>query len=434
MATRELSTARRARWYTHPATLWLAFAAAHVWTSWLNFAAANQPLGDVTGIYTIWVEQALDGLGVVGITGPWVYPIAALAPLLLASLPGMATYPQNWLVMVSLLDALAFFFVVGGWRRSARRVWAAWWWIAFVVCLGPITLGRLDSVVAPLAVMGLMFLLTRPRLAAVLLTLATWIKVWPAALLLAAVALLRRRWTVLVAAALSSAAIVLVALLLGGGAQLTSFLTQQTDRGIQIESPLATPFIWLSVFQVPGYFIYYAQDLLTFQVAGAGVDEAGAASNVVLGLAVVFVLAVGWFRLRRGASGVRLLAPLALALVMCLIVFNKVGSPQYMTWIIAPVALGLIVDRYRFAPVAIVSLVMALLTQVFYPFYYDLILVANPLMIFVMTVRNVLEIVVLGMAIHLLANMHRPGIHRPVCHRPASGARADLTPRHARRT
>jgi hypothetical protein len=407
VATHKLTDGSRRRWFAHPATLWLAFAAAHVWTSWLNFAAANQPLGDVTGVYWLWVSQVLAGQDIPGITTPWVYPVVALAPLLLASLPGMATYPQNWLVMVSLLDALAFFYLVGGWRRPARRVWAAWWWIAFVVCLGPITLGRLDSVVAPLAVLGLMFLLTRPRLAAVVLTQATWIKVWPAALLLAAVAVMRRRWTIVIVAAVFSVAIVAVAVLCGGGAQLTSFLTQQTSRGIQIESPVATPFIWLSVVQAPGYGIYYDQDLLTFQVTGEGVDLAGDLSNIALVVAVLTVLALGWLRLRRGASGVRLLAPLALALVMCLIVFNKVGSPQYMTWLIAPVVLGLIADRARFAPVAIVSLMMALLTQVFYPFYYDLILVANPVMVVVMTVRNALEVVVLAMAVYLLAGARR---------------------------
>jgi hypothetical protein len=319
----------------------------------------------------------------------------------------MATYPQNWLVMISLLNALAFYFLIGGWRRPARRVWAAWWWIAFIVCLGPITLGRLDSVVAPLAVLGLMFLLTRPRLATVVLTLATWIKVWPAALLLAAVALMRRRWTIVISAALASVAIVIVTVLFGGGPHLLSFLTQQTSRGIQIESPLAMPFVWLGVFQVPGYGIYFAQDLLTFQVAGDGVDVASAASNVALALAVLAVLALGWLRLRRDTSAARLLAPLSLALVMCLIVFNKVGSPQFMTWIIAPVILGLIVERARFAPVAIVALAMAALTQVFYPFYYDLILELNPLLVVVMTARNVLEIAVLAMAVALLAGAKR---------------------------
>jgi hypothetical protein len=419
VAAPELNPAHRSRWFAHPATLWVAFAAAHAWTAWLNFAAANQPLGDVTGVYWRWVSEVLSGQDIPGITTPWVYPIAALAPLLLATVPGLATYPQNWLVMVSLLDALAFFYVVGGWRRPARRVWAAWWWIAFIVCLGPITLGRLDSVVAPLSVLGLMFLLTRPRLAAVLLSVATWIKVWPAAFLLAAVAVLRRRWAIVISAAVSSAIIVAVALLLGGGAQIMTFLTEQTTRGIQIESPLATPFVWLSVVQAPGYGIYYAQDLLTFQVAGDGVDLASDLSNIALAVAVLSVLTLGWIRLRRGASGVRLLAPHALALVMCLIVFNKVGSPQYMTWIIAPVVLGLIVDRARFAPVAIVSLVMALLTQVFYPFYYDLILVANPLMVAVMTIRNILEIVVLAMAVNLLAgSKRRYSAGGPIAHRP----------------
>jgi hypothetical protein len=405
--TRKLSNASRQRWFTHPATLWVAFAAVHAWTGWLNFSAANQPLGDVNGIYWRWVSQVLAGQDIPGITSPWVYPVAALAPLLLAALPGMATYPQNWLVMISLLNALAFFFLIGGWRRPARRVWAAWWWIAFIACLGPITLGRLDSVTAPLAVLGLMFLLTRPRLAAVLLTLATWIKVWPAALLLAAVALMRRRWTIVISAALASAAIVVVTVLFGGGPHLLSFLTQQTSRGIQIESPLAMPFVWLGVLQVPGYGIYYDQDLLTFQVAGDGVDIASAASNVALGLAVLAGLVLGWIRLRRGTSAARLLAPLSLALVMCLIVFNKVGSPQFMTWIIAPVILGLIMDRARFAPVAIVALAMAALTQVFYPFYYDLILVANPVMVAVMTARNALEIAVLAMAVSLLAGVRR---------------------------
>ena len=206
MTTHNISNASGSRWFAHPATLWVAFAAVNVWTAWLNFSAANQPLGDVNGIYWRWVSQILSGQDIPGITAPWVYPVAALAPLLLAALPGMATYPQNWLVMIALLNALAFFFLVGGWRRPVRRLWAAWWWIAFIVCLGPITLGRLDSVTAPLAVLGLMFLLTRPRLAAVVLALATWIKVWPAALLLAAVALMRRRWTIVISAALASAA------------------------------------------------------------------------------------------------------------------------------------------------------------------------------------------------------------------------------------
>ena len=39
--------------------------------------------------------------------------------------------------------------------------------------------------------------------------------------------------------------------------------------------------------------------------------------------------------------------PLALALVTAFIVFNKVGSPQYLTWIAVPLVAGLVLTRRR---------------------------------------------------------------------------------------
>ncbi len=91
-------------------------------------------------------------------------------------------------------------------------------------------LGRIDSVVVPLAIIGMLVLATLPRVAAVLLTVATWIKVWPAALIAAIVVVARRRWTVAVTAVITSAAIGIVALLLGAGTNVFSFITEQTGR------------------------------------------------------------------------------------------------------------------------------------------------------------------------------------------------------------
>ena len=73
--------------------------------------------------------------------------------------------------------------------------------------------------------------------------------------------------------------------------------------------------------------------------------------------AVVAVAALGASRPGAGASFVRLFPPLALALVLAFIVFNKVGSPQYMTWIIAPLVVGLVVDRRRWWRPAALGLV-----------------------------------------------------------------------------
>ena len=45
--------------------------------------------------------------------------------------------------------------------------------------------------------------------------------------------------------------------------------------------------------------------------------------------------------MQRGALVAELLAPLSLALVSAFIAFNKVGSPQYMTWLAVPIILGI---------------------------------------------------------------------------------------------
>ena len=43
--------------------------------------------------------------------------------------------------------------------------------------------------------------------------------------------------------------------------------------------------------------------------------------------------------MRRGVPGAELLPPLALAITTALILFNKVGSPQFVTWLAVPIVL-----------------------------------------------------------------------------------------------
>ena len=189
--------------------------------------------------------------------------------------------------------------------------------------------------------MALLWLRTRPLWATVLLTVATWVKVWPAAILAALFLVSRDRWRVLAVMIGSSSLIVLIALLLGSGANVLSFVTQQTDRGIQIESPVAGWWMWQAMFHVPGSYVYYDREILTYQVVGAGVDWAAALMTPVLVVAVAAVLLLGWLAQRRGARAEDLFPPLVLALILCMIAFNKVGSPQFISWLAAPVILGL---------------------------------------------------------------------------------------------
>ena len=121
--------------------------------------------------------------------------------------------------------------------------------------------------------------------------------------------------------------------------------------------------------------------------------------------AVAAVAALGAFKAWRGASFVRLFPPLALALVLAFIVFNKVGSPQYMTWMIAPLVVGLVVDRHRWWRPAAFGLVIAAITQVVYPLAYWDLLNAEVLPATLLTVRNVLVAVLLVWAIVRVAQV-----------------------------
>lgn len=124
-----------------------------------------------------------------------------------------------------------------------------------------------------------------------------------------------------------------------------------------------------------------------------------------MAIAVLAVTAVGALKAVRGASFPRLFPPLALTLVTLLIVTNKVGSPQFQTWLIAPVILWLVLDRARARVPAVLVLALCLLTCLVYPIGYDGLLRADALSVAVLTVRNILLVVLLVLAARALVRV-----------------------------
>ncbi|GAB2520704.1 glycosyltransferase 87 family protein [Paramicrobacterium agarici] len=381
------------------AFLWVAFLVVHIALSWLCLTAPGLPLGDVTLVYKPWVGQALNEQFVVGIDTGWVYPLLALIPMLGASVAGLEAFGVTWLVMVTILNAIAFAVLIRGGRRRRR---AAWWWIAALACLGPIALARIDAVTVPLAVVATLMALHRPAVAGAVLAVATWMKVWPAAVIASLVIALRTRWRIVMAGVAVTIAVVGGALALGSGWNVLSFLTEQTDRGLQIEAPLSMVYLWQAAFGAPGYFIYYDREILTFQVTGTDVDVVIALATPLLAAAVLAVALLGVRAVRSGAATASVLPHLTLALVSALIVFNKVGSPQFMVWLFVPVIAGLAVRGGDFFVPAVMVLCMCALTQVVYPYLYSLLLETWIPMVIVLTVRNIGTLVVFGWAVYAL--------------------------------
>jgi len=388
--------------------LWAAFLAVHVLVAWQGWVYPSQPMGDVVLVYEPWSASAVTGGAIVGITEPWVYPQLALLPMLLAKLlawPLMGivgisgAYLIGWAVLVTAADAVAFGVLVGRTGTASRRS-AGWFWTAALLLLGPIAMYRIDAVAVALGVIGGLWLIKRPIVATALLTAAAWIKIWPGALVLAAVVAARGRIRVLLAAAAACAAIVLMLLILGSGRHILGFLTEQTGRGMQIEAVAATPFLWMAHFGAAS--IDYSFEILTFQVAAPGAEVLAGLLTPVMVLVVAAVLAIGIVKATRGASFPRLFPPLALALVVTLIVTNKVGSPQFQTWLIAPVILWIIFDRTRSGVPAGIVLVLCALTCLIYPLNYDALLRAEMLPVLVLTIRNLLLIVLLVIGVRAM--------------------------------
>jgi hypothetical protein len=395
-----------------PITVWIAFILVHLWLGLLNLYAPGLPLGDVTNVYRYWMDLGVGNHYWVGIDTAWVYPIVAIVPMLVSIAFGQALVASTWLTMIMLLNAIALG-VLTGWGRSRTHIAIAWWWVAFLLLLGPIALGRIDSVTVPMAIVGVLVLASRPRAAAVILTIATWIKVWPAAILVSVVIAAKARVRVLVAAVATSAVIIAIALFLGSGANVFSFITEQTGRGLQIEAPISTFWLWQAFAGVPGTSVYYDREILTYQVQGNGVDAASSVMTPILAIVVLAIAVLGILAARNRAPVTEVLPSLVLALVTAFIAFNKVGSPQYITWLAVPVILGLATSAAghgrSFRTPATLAIVLAVLTQLLYPYLYIWLVYVNPVMLIVLTARNLLLFVLLGWAVTSLWQVARPG-------------------------
>jgi hypothetical protein len=401
-------------------TLWSAFGLVHLFTAVAGWLYPSQPMGDVVLVYEPWSSAALSGGAIVGVTETWVYPQLALVPMLLAkilSTPLIAVmgasgaYLIAWAVLVTVLDAIAFAVLVGRSPSQPRRM-AAWFWITALLLLGPIAMYRIDAITVPLAVIGGLWLVRRPAAAAALLAIGAWIKIWPGALLVAAGVAARSRMRLLRTAAAVSAAVVVVLVAFGADAEIFGFLTEQTGRGLQIEAVAATPFLWLAIAGAAR--IEYSFDILTFQISAQGADAVSAVLTPLMAVFVVLITVIGALKASRGASFARLFPPLALSLVTTLIVANKVGSPQFQTWLIAPAVLWLVLDRTRAAAPALLVLALCALTCLIYPLSYDALLRAETLPVAILTLRNIVLVVLLAVGIRALVRVpaHRSSTTR----------------------
>ncbi len=388
-----------------PRTLLFGFIALHVLFLFalLPSIIAGDALGDLQ-LYRVW---AMDGFRTGlwhGIQLPWVYPIGAMVPIAGAALAGSAHFLALWLLFTMALNALAIG-VLTDFGRKQSSYPAAWWMLLVWFILSPVGLLRLEGLVAPLVVIALVILARRPFAAGVILAIVTWIKVWPVAVILAILSVARRRALVLGAGMLVSSCVVAVVTLLGGLSNVTSFVTAQSDRNLQLESPVATPWVWAAAFDVPGSYIYQNVELATREVAGTGATAMAAVMTPLMLLAVAVIVVLLVIAQRRTMvpvatrfapetdASVSLILQGALAITLALVVFNKVGSPQYMLWIAPVVVAGLAHNAQAWRVPSQFMLAISVLTTLIFPLFYMSLANADIGAVMLLTARNILVVV-----------------------------------------
>ena len=389
--TGHLAAARstRSRW-----PLWTAFGAVHAWLAFVGVVLLPARAFYDVDLYRYWVAAGIDGGPWPVFDGPWVYPVGALLPMLVpaaVTITSTAGYALGWSALVTVLDGVAIGALL---RRGGVR--GAWFWLAFLFLLGPVAIGRIDAILAPIVILALLVATRRPRVAAALLTLGAWIKVAPGVLLLPLLMIGRRPVRdVVVPAALVSAGFVGAVAAGGGLRNAVSFLFAQDARGLQVEAVAASPWV-LAALVRRDVTIYLNRTLTTWEIAGPGTAVMARALDVVLPLAVIGLALLLW-RARSRPLDVLLWGSLAFSTL--LIVANKVGSPQYVGWLAPPVAVALATLTApadggparlpaAVARLAGAVLVIAALTQVVFPLAYTFLLGSNPLVTVVLVARN----------------------------------------------
>ena len=368
-------------------------------------------VGDVR-IYHGWARILESGTYPVHDT-KWQYPPAAalifLAPLLVSHFG--ASYIVTFFFLALIADLAVFLLLLGHADRNATaddaqpHLTGVWAWVVGGFAIGPLLLMRYDVIVTALAVAGLVLparsVKVRWSLRGALLGLGALVKVWPGVLVLGLPPKGPGRrafgWAVGTALAVSA----ILSLSMTGA---LSFLSGQSNRGIEVESVLASPFMVASWF---GYPVKVAMSYGSFQIAGPGISAVASFAEL---LTVVGVGLVLWWRLMRFRPRCwtpGLMYDTAFTVLLVLVVTSRVLSPQYLIWLLGLAALVLTENgpmRRGTVMARPACLVMAcvLITQVEFPLLFGEVMGGQFWGTMVVALRNLVLVIACVQAVRRL--------------------------------
>ena len=258
------------------------------------------------------------------------------------------------------------------WRADGRRRgYATNFWLWFVPCIGPMAYFRFDLVPAVLTGAAVLMVARKPATSGALTAFGAAVKLWPAVML--PILLLRRdiRTRVLAGFLVAGGAILMGTITLGGLSRTLSPARYQGERGLQIESVVASPLMLARSF-APRTWRLRVSRFRSWEIYGPWVHGSLVATTVLAGLGLVVLAGLWWRALRSDMVTVPLLGWMFLATALVVTVTDKALSPQYILWLGGPFA-GLAshsTDR-QIRRAGSILLVIAVLTHVIFPLAYS---------------------------------------------------------------
>lgn len=399
------------------------FAAIAFVAGWLPYPEGRLVISDVR-LYSVWSIMLSQGLFPVG-DDMWQYPPAAGVVFALPRLIG-PTPVAGFFILALLADLAVMAALLLTARSRGTTLAGPWLWAVAALVVGPVLVARFDVFPTLFAVLTLL-LVTRPRLSGIAAGAGALLKVWPALLLVALPRrVLLRGGTAFVATV--AAGWLLLSLWASGG---VSFLSEQGERGLQLESVGGLPYL---IANTLGIRVAYA-----FRYGSQEIDMAGA-REIGLLITVVGLLLMAAVLVARLLGRLEHVPPadVALAVVLVSVATSRVFSPQYAVWLLGIAAVALLDRATAMRPVVALLVPMALVAQVIYPWGYGSLMGGGVLSVTLQTVRIGLLVTATFLALRVVYRAARAGVPMAdldgaddAVDAPAreSGAPAEVTPR-----
>lgn len=312
-------------------------------------------VGDDVTLYASWADVIATGH--YPIHDPmWQYPPLAGFVFYVASIISRSP-TTGFMALALIVDAAIFIALIRASKGSGRLV-GPWTYVVAGAAVGPVLLTRFDLFPTLLVVLALIAA-TRPVRAGIMLGIGALLKVWPIFLV---IAWPRRDLGRCLAATLATG-MAGMALLSLWGPGLLSFMNEQRERGLQIESVGGGLYVLAQMLGV---------DMDTaFRYGSLEIDAVGAAfvATVMTLAGAAGLLLIGYRRLRGKLEHVPV-ADVALVVVLISIASSRVFSPQYMIWVAGVAAVCQLDPNTRMRPIIWMLLPTALLGQIVYPGLY----------------------------------------------------------------